>query len=118
MKIIITRSYSQKKQLRQFEPIDAFCSVTAEFETDKKSLAGNFLEKEYDLSSKELDKFCRAEVEKTLNNLIPKPEVKKVAPRPFTGRYPGSKQGFENRAEIDNVVGVGDPPQSVGVHRE
>jgi hypothetical protein len=64
MKITITRSFSKKSQLKQFEPIDIFCSAQWESEivdrtTDetREGMAAN---------SKILDEFCRAEVDKTL----------------------------------------------------
>ena len=55
----ITRSFSKKIQLRQFEPIEVFCA--AEDEGNEKS------KKRLEEISKELDEFCRNEVEKTLN---------------------------------------------------
>jgi hypothetical protein len=67
--IKICRSFSKKKQVGAFEPIDAFCSVEAEFEEneidDQKiiSLSGH------------LDKLVRQEVERTIENEMAKVEA-------------------------------------------
>lgn len=60
MKIKIVRSFGQTKQLRQFEPINSFCSVEAECEESEQ------LE-----ISKKLDEFVRSEVAKTLLSYAP-----------------------------------------------
>lgn len=69
MKITITRSFSAKKQIKQYEPIDSFCSVQTEIEitsheselSDSTSLG---------MISEQLDKFARAEVDKTIENVM------------------------------------------------
>lgn len=61
MKIKIQRSFSKRVQLRQFEPIEASCTVEAE--TELETLA----DQEAADVSLVLEKFCREEVEKTLN---------------------------------------------------
>lgn len=67
MKIKISRSFSQKKQIAQYEPIESFCGAEAEVEVvDLGNAAG--------ISglvavSTELDRICRAEVEKTLKSV-------------------------------------------------
>ena|ERR1700685_3116292 len=69
MKITITRSFSKKIQLKQFEPIDSFCAAQIEFDTDeidyKDQSVTTFVQimKQHSL---DLDLFCRAEVETTL----------------------------------------------------
>lgn len=75
MKIIITRSFSKKVQLKQFEPIDSFCSAQWEFESLDQSFDSiwNDLKtrKIIITRSEELDKFCQTEVGKTLEKLRP-----------------------------------------------
>ena len=69
MKIRIVRSFSQTKQLKQYEPVNAFCSVEMEFKVSN----GKTNEEACSICvgpSLELDSFCRAEVKKTLDNLI------------------------------------------------
>lgn len=39
MKLEISRSFSRKKQIRQFEPIDVFCSAKTEFEGELEEAA-------------------------------------------------------------------------------
>lgn len=80
MKITITRSFSATKQLKPYEPIDAYCSATMEYELPKeaKETFGS-----YDIAcSEKLDQFCRAEVKKTLEeitaNASRKPDQAKI----------------------------------------
>jgi hypothetical protein len=69
MKFTVTRSFSKKIQLKQFEPIDSFCAAQIEFDTEeidyKDQSVTNFVQimKQHSL---DLDTFCRAEVEMTL----------------------------------------------------
>ncbi len=64
-KIIITRSFAKKVQLKQYEPIDVFCSVQAEVnELDMVNV------------SETLDAFCKEEVEKSLDKYTSKGNVK------------------------------------------
>ena len=69
MKLIITRSFSKTKQVASFEPINAFCSVQAEFEVpdidDQKviSISGH------------LDNLVRQEVERTIEKEMAKVEA-------------------------------------------
>lgn len=67
MKLIITRSFSKTKQVASFEPINAFCSVSAEIEGE--TLADNII-RSY---SEHLDNLVRREVERTIES-----EMKKV----------------------------------------
>jgi hypothetical protein len=65
-KIVITRSFSKTKQIASFEPINSFCSVSAEYE---EKLDDSFV-----ISiSEHLDNLVRREVERTIEA-----EVKKV----------------------------------------
>ena len=62
MRITITRAFERTRQIKQFEPIKAFCSASVEAE-------GDSIESEIELlkvSSGQLDIFVRAEVEKTI----------------------------------------------------
>ena len=61
MKITITRSFSRKYQIRQYEPIDIFCAATQEWETES-----NTVDLGMETTSKELDDFCQSEVAKSL----------------------------------------------------
>lgn len=63
MKITITRSFSKKVQLRQFEPIDVFCSISSEHEEGTVTSTRDM--------SRQLDEFCREEVDKTLAIIRP-----------------------------------------------
>lgn len=65
MKITISRSFSAKKQVKQFEPVDAFCAAQIEYDLASP------IDKERDATEMQslshyLDEFCRAEVDKTL----------------------------------------------------
>lgn len=64
MTIKITRSFSKKIQLKQFEPIDVFCGAEAEGDIENPS-DPNSMTLLRRLSN-QLDDFCRAEVDKTL----------------------------------------------------
>lgn len=65
-KLTITRSFSKTKQIQSFEPINAHCSVTAEYEEK--------LEDSFVISiSEHLDNLVRREVERTIEA-----EMKKV----------------------------------------
>lgn len=63
MKIEVTRSFSKKIQLRQYEPIEFFCSVKAE--TEEPDFNGDFAVSK--MLSGSLDKFVQSEVEKSAN---------------------------------------------------
>lgn len=62
MKIIVTRSYSRKIQLKTYEPFEAFCSAQMEIDDDMQSKED---------ASRSLDEFCRAEVAKTIEAVRP-----------------------------------------------
>ena len=66
----ITRSFSKKIQLKQYEPVDSLCG--AEMEVGDMNLDTP------EEVSKFLDEFCRKEVEKTINQLTPPPKVDKL----------------------------------------
>lgn len=85
MKII--RSFSKKMQLRQYEPIESFCSIEKEI-TDLEGL---------DYVSRELDTLCRSEVERTLNQyrLADRKKIKDTA-----------KDESENDVQLDIPDGV------------
>jgi hypothetical protein len=57
----ITRSFTKRIQLRQFEPIESTCAI--EYETENENIVA------LTESSELFDKFCRSEVEKTLASL-------------------------------------------------
>lgn len=63
MNIEITRSFSQKKNLGNYETLDSFCS--AKIECDIKDVEEN---------SKMLDEIVQREVNKTLAGLTKQPE--------------------------------------------
>ena len=66
MQIQITRSFVKRIQLKQFEPIESTCSITAS--VDVKKIENPFLSKDeylYQISS-ELDELCKKEVDKSL----------------------------------------------------
>ena len=72
MKITITRSYSKTKQIASYEPINAFCSVQADYEQDA-------LDDEFVRSlSDHLDKLVRQEVERTIESEMKKVEAIKT----------------------------------------
>lgn len=66
MKIKISRSYSRKIQVKQYEPADFFCGA----EMEKEYEGNDFLirMKEW---SEALDKFCQAEVAKSIQVFRP-----------------------------------------------
>jgi hypothetical protein len=65
-KTIIVRSFSKTKQVASFEPINAFCSVSAEYDAP--------LDDQFVVSvSEHLDNLVRREVERTIES-----EMKKV----------------------------------------
>jgi hypothetical protein len=66
MKITISRSFSKKIQLKTYEPVDSFCAAQAELEVEDESPNAR-----WEYVAKELDKFCREEVEKTLHQIRP-----------------------------------------------
>jgi hypothetical protein len=108
MKILISRSYSAKIQVKQFEPVESFCAAQMEHDIpdlqDKKKqldLTAQLMEE----SSIALDKFCRAEVEKTIEEIqaknknpakqiFPIPEVLRGEGKIFDRRKPKSN-GFK-----------------------
>lgn len=97
MKITITRSFSKKIQVRQFEPVDAFCAVTIEGDLDEpvgKTIAisnTEWMQK----TSEAADRFCREEVQRTLE--IVKPELK-----PVKGKSKAEMRDVTNtEAELD-----------------
>lgn len=63
--IEISRSFSQKIQIREYEPIEFFCSVKAEILFDG-----------YEQTSKMLDNICQEEVEKSIKIYYEKLEGK------------------------------------------
>lgn len=65
MKVEITRSFSKKVQLRQFEPIEVFCAAKAEVDVQ------DLQDKKMDFVSGELNVFCAMEVAKTINEARP-----------------------------------------------
>jgi hypothetical protein len=68
MKLIIVRSFSKTKQVASFEPINAFCSVSAEYD-DERAMEDQFV-----ISvSEHLDNLVRREVERTIES-----EMKRV----------------------------------------
>ncbi len=77
MKITISRSFSKKIQLRQFEPIDSFCGAQAEMDfPDDAFKEEELFKKTIEMQSMGLDKFCRDEVEKTLKLVAPLKDIK------------------------------------------
>ena len=66
MKIEISRSFSKKIQLKQYEPIEFFCSMKAEFEPQDGLTADDLAKATIELSER-LDKMVQSEVEKSAN---------------------------------------------------
>ncbi len=94
MKIKISRSFSKKIQLAQFEPIESFCGAEQEVE-DIKAVE----------VSAQLDYLCRTEVEKTLENI--KAEKNKAVN--LKARKLEKKEWFEPRD--------GDPESEVEINQ-
>jgi len=70
-KLIITRSFSKTKQVAAFEPINAHCSVSVEYEEK--------LEDSFVVSISEyLDNLVRREVERTIESEMKKVEAIKT----------------------------------------
>jgi len=61
-KISITRSFSKKVQVKQYEPCDFFCSITEELISPSKE--------QIDECSKKLWEYCKAEVERDSSEYI------------------------------------------------
>jgi hypothetical protein len=66
MKITVTRSFSKKVQLKQFEPVDSFCGATIEFDSGDDVGISVTDKAKMEAVSTLLDTLCRAEVETTL----------------------------------------------------
>jgi hypothetical protein len=71
MKLIITRSFQKTKQVASFEPINSFCSVSAEY--DVNELSDQFVQS----ISGHLDNLARQEVERTIESEMKKVEENK-----------------------------------------
>jgi hypothetical protein len=68
-KLTITRSFSKTKQVASYEPINAFCSVSAEYDS-------NELDDQFVVSiSGHLDNLARQEVERTIEKEMAKVEA-------------------------------------------
>lgn len=63
MKIEIARSFSRKIQVKQYEPIEFFCSAKAEIERP----GGTIQDPVMIACAEELDRFVQNEVEKSAN---------------------------------------------------
>jgi hypothetical protein len=81
MKIEISRSFSKKVQLKQYEPIDVFCAAKAEIEVDDYALGikDTRSTRAAEAISEHLDEFVRAEVDRTLAKVRP-PLTKQTNP--------------------------------------
>jgi hypothetical protein len=66
MKLIITRSFSKTKQIGPYEPVNAHCSIQADY--DKETLDDEFIRS----VSRHLDVIARQEVERTIEGEIKK----------------------------------------------
>lgn len=82
----ITRSFSRKIQLKQYEPIDVFCAV--EIEVGDKDMQE---------VSTYADNFCRAEVKKTIESVLKNQE--KITNK--KNRKVEVSEDAKNTAEID-----------------
>ena len=115
----IIRSFEQTIQLKQFEPIKVSCSAETE--------CGDGID-EAERASRNLDRFVREEVAKTISSYRPEEKIERpsidYSKPPY--KYPGSKpqwpskplaEGQETPATIDDVVGVGDPRQTKNLDR-
>lgn len=98
MKILITRSFSQKKQVKEYEPVEFFCSATTEVEDEELIKEGILPEAAMKNASATLDKFVQLEVEKSLNDYLaarlPKSE-------PKTRQKDLKELNFEPRDEVN-----------------
>ena len=79
--IEVARSFSQKVQVKQYEPIEFFCSVKAEVPLE-----------ELESISDTLDVFCQAEVEKSVKQFL--------SP---AGRPPTPKEAQALQEEVDRI---------------
>jgi hypothetical protein len=69
-KLIIVRSFSKTKQIASFEPINSFCSVSAEYD-DERAMEDQFVRS----VSEHLDTLVRQEVERTIEKEMAKVEA-------------------------------------------
>lgn len=93
MKLKISRSFSKKIQLRQFEPVDFFCAAETEIEvpeTDEETR----MEKA-EIISRQLDRFCQDEVEKSLR------EVKPTDTKQYTPKFENWKKDVNKLNFVD-----------------
>jgi hypothetical protein len=70
MKLTIVRSFSKTKQVASYEPINAFCSVSAEYDSEKE-INDLFVR----AVSEHPDKLVRQEVERTIEKEMVKVEA-------------------------------------------
>lgn len=87
MKIVISRSFSKKVQLKQFEPIESFCAAEVELPVAEEKSMSTWAER--------LDEFCRIEVEKTLTAI--RPSLKNEQGKSAQER----KEDAKNSAQLD-----------------
>lgn len=73
MHIKVTRAFSATKQIKQYEPIDSFCEVAVEFDSDDNAVVEE-IAKNMILQSEKLDLFCRTEVRKTIESVMAQQE--------------------------------------------
>jgi hypothetical protein len=79
-RVKIIRAFSETKQARAYEPINAFCSIEIETDGTEEISVGLYA------TSKAADEFCRAEVAKTITD-----EMAKRNPMP-QGKSPKEKK--------------------------
>ena len=95
-KIKITRAFSRTIQLRQFEPVNAYCSAEVEVEIEPRE----FIAQRGAIAS-DLDEFVRKEVGKTI--AIVRPPLKDRDPKSATTK---SKDIGIETAEAETVEEV------------
>jgi len=101
MKVTVSRSFSKKIQLKQFEPIDSFCAVQMEREFDEQG-DPELMGRAMILMSETADQLCRDEVEKTLHKIRP-------SLIPKTGGKVDKEKARESSEESDPLHVMDDP---------
>ena len=64
----ITRSFSRKIQVKQFEPAEFYCAVSDEFNDD--NYPNSVIDEKMEELSADLHKFCEEEVNKSIKKFM------------------------------------------------
>jgi hypothetical protein len=93
MKIEISRSFSMKKQIKQYEPVEFFCAVKTEVESELGM----------ESASAVLDQFCQAEVAKSLDAFL---DNRKQLELPKTPAAPNPRMAEKGTNDAEHDVGI------------